>query len=65
MVKLPPFNVTPLQSDLAQSPPPYAPALKIVPPTMTSWGFEEGCVQMLSVTLLAAQQPVMSMYELS
>jgi hypothetical protein len=65
MVRLPPFSVIPLQSDLTQSPPPYAPALKTVPPTMTIWGLEEGLVQMLSVTLLAAQQPVMSMYELS
>jgi hypothetical protein len=57
MVRLPPFIVMPLQSDFAQSPPPYAPALKMVPPVMTSWGAEEGCVQMLSLTLLAAQHP--------
>ncbi len=37
----------------------------IVPPTMTSCGLDNTSVQILSETLLLAQQPVTSMYELS
>lgn len=41
---------------------PAAAASHIVPPTITSWGLDDTLVQMLSETLLAAQQPVISTY---